>query len=201
MNNSSVAKVDDKNIAKGSVADVARANGTTVAKAFLAADVVVIVDTSGSMGARDSRGGNSRYDIAVEELRKVQERNPGAVAVVSFSDSVEFCPDGNPINLSGGTDVESALKYVKQVDGMVKFVLISDGEPDDEQDALNVAKTFKSKVNTIYVGPEIGNGGRDFLRRLANLTGGQMSDSKFAVDLADKVTPLLHSGNSGVINL
>ena len=50
--------------------------------------------------------------------------------------------------------------------------LISDGEPDDEAAALAAARRFPAAVNVFYCGPE-GGPGQDFLRRLAQATGGQ----------------------------
>lgn len=46
---SNLQRKDSSSIAKGSLADVARAQGQTLAEAFLSCDAVVIVDTSASM--------------------------------------------------------------------------------------------------------------------------------------------------------
>ena len=57
--------IDKRNgIVKGSLADITMASGQSLAETFVGVEVVVIVDTSGSMGTHDSRGGKTRYDVA-----------------------------------------------------------------------------------------------------------------------------------------
>lgn len=161
-------------IIPGSLGTLAKQKGKSIAETFVNADLIVIVDTSGSMASSDSRGGKSRYDVACEELAALQANHPGKIAVLAFSDDVMFCPSGIPTNLGGGTDMAKALQFAKIADvpGM-QFILISDGEPNDEQETLAVAKTYRNKISTIYVGPEKHPTGRDFLQRLAAATGGQ----------------------------
>lgn len=160
-------------LVKGSLGAIAQQNNQSIAETFINADVVIIVDTSGSMAACDSRGGQSRYDVACEELKNLQGSLPGKLALLSFSDDVLFCPSGIPHNYEGGTKLAHALKFAKVADvtGM-RFIVISDGQPDSEEEALKVARTYKAKIDTIYVGPE-GGEGQAFLRRLAKASGGQ----------------------------
>ena len=47
-------------VVKGSLTDIAKQNGTSLAETFLSADVIVLVDTSSSMEAHDAPGGKSR---------------------------------------------------------------------------------------------------------------------------------------------
>ena len=182
MNNSIVA---------GSIGAVAQQSGKSIAESFVNADVVIVVDTSGSMEACDSRGGKSRYDVACEELKSLQASLPGKLALLSFSDGVQFCPNGIPWQYGGGTDLAKALKFAKMADvtGM-RFIVISDGEPSSESEALNVAKTYKNKIDTIYVGPENGDG-QEFLRKLAKASGGQGVTSAQVKELASSVKHLL----------
>ena len=72
----------------------------------------------------------------------------------------------------------------------MRFVIISDGEPDSEAEALDVASEFESRIDCVYIGPEFGNG-RDFLERLAEISGGTYSKSKAPGLLAENVTLLL----------
>lgn len=157
----------------GSLQDISQRAGRPVAETFLSVDALVAVDTSGSMNMADCQDGRRRYDVACEQLIRLQKELPGKVGVISWSSSVQFNPGGVPYYLGCGTDLAGVLKFVKPADGTsIKLILISDGEPDDESEALRLAKQFKSKISTIYVGPESGPG-RDFLRRLAEATGGQ----------------------------
>lgn len=177
----------------GSIADIARQNKQSIATTFLSVDCVCIVDTSGSMSARDSTGGNSRYDQACWELAELQGSLPGKIGVISFSDSTMFCPNGTPFYLGGGTDLKGALKFTKIADvpGAMRFIVISDGEPGDPEGALKVAKTYHNKIDTIFVGPEDRPTGRDFLERLARASGGQTITADKAKALADSVQKLL----------
>lgn len=159
-------------IVKGSLSAIAQQDGKSLAETFIHCDAVVIVDTSGSMDAHDAPGGKTRYQAALDELSALQEQLPGKIAVISFSSSVQFCPGGIPVWLGQTTDVAGALQFARVADvpGM-RFFLISDGEPDDPDAALAVARQYRAKINTIYVGPEIGCG-RKFLEKLASVTGG-----------------------------
>lgn len=84
-------------IVAGSISAIAQQKNKSIAESFLQAEIVVIVDTSGSMENPDSRGGRSRYETACEELAALQGSLPGKVAVMSFSDRVQFCPAGIPV--------------------------------------------------------------------------------------------------------
>lgn len=175
----------------GSIGAVAAKTGAPLALAMMDVEAVVIVDTSGSMSAHDSRGGQSRYDVACQELATLQARMPGKLAIVSFSDMALLCPTGEPSFLGSGTDLAGALRYAKtfDVDG-VRFIVVSDGEPDSEQDALAEAARIRGRIDTIYVGPESG-AGREFLARLARASGGQPVAAERVLELAAAVTLLL----------
>lgn len=177
----------------GSIGAMAERNGKPLAESFMGADIIVVVDTSGSMDTRDSRGGKSRYEVACEELRQLQSMHQGKLAVIAFSDEAVFCPGGQPRFLGAGTNLTDALRFIHVADGTVTFIVISDGHPDSAETALRVAKTFTSRIDTVYVGPE-GGAGADFLRRLAQASGGQYVTAECARELARKVETLLLAG-------
>ncbi len=179
-------------IIQGSLGAVAAQNKTSIAETFINANAIIIVDTSGSMHATDSRGGKSRYDVACAELKHLQGSLPGKLALLSFSDDVQFCPSGVPFDFGGGTDLAKALKFAKVADlssGM-RFIVISDGEPNDESEALKVAKTYRNRIDTIFVGPE-GGSGQSFLNQLAKTSGGQGVTADRVKELADTTQKLL----------
>lgn len=181
----------NQQIVKGSLGAIAQQNNTSIAETFLNADAVIVVDTSGSMGAHDSRGGQSRYDVACQELQNLQGNLPGKLAVISFSSDVLFCPNGVPFNYQGGTDLAKALKFAKVADVKgIRFIVISDGEPDNESEALRVARTYTNRIDTIYVGPE-GGEGQGFLRKLAKASGGQGVTAAQVKELSNTVEKLL----------
>ena len=180
-------------IVKGSLTDIAKQTGASLAETFLSADVIVLVDTSSSMQAMDAPGGKTRYDAACAELANLQATIPGKVAVISFASTgdVIFCPNGQPFNLEGGTGLASALEFAKIADVPdMRFVVISDGQPDSEREALKVAASYQNRIDTIFVGPE-GTPGRTFLAKLASAKNGQAVTADRVAQLSSKVQYLL----------
>lgn len=183
-------------IVPGSLSAIAHSENKSIAEAFCDADAVIIVDTSGSMDAADSREGKTRYTVACEELARLQREMPGKLAVIAFSSAVMFCPGGQPYQFHGGTNLEGALKFAKVADvpGM-RFFVISDGYPDDPESALEQAKRFQAPISTIHVGPESDQAGRAFLTQLANAAHGHPIKAERVMELADKMRPLLQGGH------
>jgi hypothetical protein len=146
------------------------------------------------MDSHDSRGGRSRYAVACEELQTLQSSMPGKITVVGFSDDVQFAPSGVPLFQGAGTDLAKALRFVKPADGTVRIIVISDGMPDDPARCLEIAKTFTSRIDCIYTGPELVNTGARFLEELARASGGKYAVAKQAQQLAEKVALMLKPG-------
>ena len=185
-----------KSIITGSISSIAKQSGKSIAESFVGADVIVLVDTSGSMSARDSKNNQSRYDVACAELASLQQNLPGKVAVISFSSDVMFCPNGTPFNFGCSTDMVKALQFCKVADNIpnMRFILISDGEPDDKPGTLSIARTYKNKIDVIYVGSELHPTGRDFLQELARATGGKSVTVDRAKELQAGIVQLLKAG-------
>lgn len=184
-------------VVRGSLADIMQTEGKSLAESFLSCDAILIVDTSGSMGAKDAPGGLSRHEAAQKELERLQASLPGKLAVVSFSNEVQFCPTGIPVRFNGGTDMAKALRFIKPADNCgIRFFMITDGQPDSEREVLEVAKMFQSRIDCVYIGPEDGGywDGRKFLEKLAELTGGQHVKSEQIGMLANSVERLLLTG-------
>jgi uncharacterized protein with von Willebrand factor type A (vWA) domain len=176
----------------GSLAAVANRDGRSLAESFLNCEVAVLIDQSGSMSVQDAPGGKSRFDAADAELIGLQKQHYGKVAVISFSNRVQFCPGGLPNREGGGTDMAAALDFGRTFDGVSKVVLISDGLPDSGEAALRAAHRYRHPIHTIYIGPEDDrDGGRLFLAQLAAATGGQALKSDAPGLLAEGVTQLL----------
>lgn len=180
-------------LVQGSLRQIAQTTGRSLAESFLSCDAIVIVDVSGSMSAEDSRDGLSRYDVANQELKHLQESLPGKIALIAFSSEVQFCPSGVAAFQGGGTDLSAALKFCKVADlPGIKFVLVSDGVPNDPEDALRIAKTYTNHIDTIFVGPEDDHeGGKAFLAKLAKISGGQAITQDCARELNAGIQQLL----------
>lgn len=179
-------------IIKGSIGAIAKQNNKSLAETFLSCDVIIIVDTSGSMDTNDSRNNKTRYETACDELAALQNSLPGKIAVLSFSNETSFCPSGQPFKYGGGTNLAGALKFAKVADfpGM-RFIVISDGQPDSESEALNVARTYKNKIDVIFVGNENFPTGRIFLEKLASMSGGKIITTDRAIELSSGIMRLL----------
>jgi len=182
-------------IAHGSLFDVSNKSGQSIAEIFardLAA--IVMIDISYSMTANDCPNGEARADVACRELRKLQARIPGKIAVVEWAHKYAICLNGIPSPSTGETtDMAGVLRFIHRADDCgIQLILISDGHPQDEFDTLNVARTFKSKIDTLFIGPE-SDPGADFMRRLSALTGGkaQTQSPQGMVNLADQIDRLL----------
>jgi hypothetical protein len=64
--------------------------------------------------------------------------------------------------------------YPKVIAAKMKFVIITDGEPDDENKCLQLARKHKYPIYCIYTGPISDTyRGREFLERLAKESGGE----------------------------
>lgn len=180
-----------KNFVPGSLASQAATTGQSLAQTFINADVIILVDTSGSMAGTDMTD-KSRYDRACDELAKLQASLPGKIAVLSFGDFTLFCPSGIPTKPVGMTDLTGALQFAKVADvADMQFIVISDGEPNDEDSALRVASTYQNKIDTIFIGRE-GDSGQRFLARLAKASGGKAIKDFSAKQLESSVRGLLN---------
>ncbi|MEA4811177.1 MAG: vWA domain-containing protein [Anaerolineaceae bacterium] len=187
--------MNERQIVPGSISAVAKSTGKSIAELFTNAEVVTIVDVSGSMSDRDSTGGKSRYEVACDELASIQANMPGKVAVIAFSEKTQFCPSGVPFYEGSSTNLAGALKYAKIADVPgIKVIVISDGEPDDKRQALSIARTYKNHISVIYVGPESRPSGREFLQQLAAATGGQAVTADCAKNLFSSIQTLLLKG-------
>lgn len=181
----------------GSILNVA--GDRSIAEVLATVSTIILFDRSSSMDTTDapplenSKLPSSRYDYAIRKLAAVQNQTPGKIAIVSFSDRPMFHPDGIPGKPSGTTDMADGLRFIQIADGCgIQFILISDGEPDDDVATLAIARQFETPIDTIYVGP-VGGEGEDFLRRLSALTGGRSVTNAFGTLL--DVTILQLMGN------
>ena len=194
---------DNKEIAEGSLSAIAKAEGKSLAESFANADVAIMLDVSGSMGKCDApteMGMVSRHDSAEIQVRRLQEKYQGKVALFCFSDTVLFVPDGIPVRLNGLTEMNRALRFLKRADGMgIKLILLSDGAPTDGEEAvLKTAREFTSRIDCIYIGPDGADhyydGGKEFLARVAETSGGRFVVTEEVADFYEDAEIFLLTG-------
>jgi len=167
--------MEKNNIVRGSLMAVSQQNNSSLAESFLGADVIVVLDCSGSMDTADSTGGKTRRQVSRDQLIGIQETYPGRIALFCFANYCIFAPGGIPLPCGGSTDMAAALRYIQPADDCgSKIILVSDGMPNDASETLRIAREFKNRIDTLFCGPESDvEGGRAFLEKLARATGGQ----------------------------
>jgi len=159
-------------IVPGSVADMAARNQGQI----IPPSVCVLFDISYSMRAEDAvmadGARTSRFLAGAEQLTLLQAQYPGQIILIDFGDLAQVRPGGHPDEPNGmNTFLAPALQLAKELDtGVMRFVIISDGCPQDENPSLEVGQTFLAGIDTIAVGEA--NNGAVFLRKLAEATGG-----------------------------
>lgn len=162
--------------ARGSLQQWSVATGQPLARTMLRVNACIIVDCSGSMTAQDAPGGRTRYDFACQELATLQADLPGKIALFGFHDECVFCANGQLPKPILGTNLTGALNYCKRFDlpGM-KIILISDGEPNDAYTALQAARGYRNRIDTIFVGARLmpPSDGERFLTQIAMLRNGE----------------------------
>jgi hypothetical protein len=178
----------------GSIGQVAESGDKSIAAAMVSCEVVVVLDVSGSMTERDAgeNGWEMRQDVAERQLAEIQATHPGQVALVCFSHEVEFLPGGIPRWQHMSTDMAAALRFARMADGVCRVVVVSDGEPDSQEAALNEAREYKHPIDVIFIGPKGGHGER-FLLDLARETGGKRFTADRPGELAAGVIALLEA--------
>lgn len=134
---------------------------------------VVVADVSASMN--EWSGGVRRIDVLRRSLAQVWADAPRGVPLllVAFSSTplVIAGPDDLP-EPSGGTALHSALEAAGRYTP-ARTVVISDGEPDSEDAALDAADKITGAIDVIYVGDDKNRRAVAFLRKLARKGCGQ----------------------------
>jgi hypothetical protein len=129
---------------------------------------LLIADVSGSMTS-SAWDGKRKIDVLRSAVAEIMADMPATrlIAFASIVRKVDALPEP-----CGGTALHLALAYAAQYRPSVTLV-ISDGQPDDEVEALTQAELLTGRIDTLYVGPDGAAQAVDFMRRLALLGCGQ----------------------------
>ncbi len=126
----------------------------------------LLLDISGSM---DEWIGPNQTKMS--ELRKLAAQFTD-IRTFIFSSTCEELPKGTRIpDTNGGTAMGLAFTTVK-LSRIDHVIMITDGEPDNEQQALKASDGLR--IDCFYVGPDPAPA---FLKRLCNHTSGQYGDA------------------------
>ena len=146
----------------------------------------LMLDCSGSMSASVDSTGKSRLDClkeATESLINSIDFTTTALACYTFDtvpeadysltfDSTKVRLACFALRLSGSTPMSEAMLRMISEGGLTRGILMSDGVPDSESDAIKQAHRFKEKgipIDTVHISTSYGE---QVLRTIAEITGG-----------------------------
>lgn len=121
---------------------------------------VILADVSQSMA--EPAGQRRKVDILAEALRGV----PSGSEIVAFNGSVMPLKSPALPEPSGSTALHLALEHCLAI-GATRLLVISDGHPDQPDQALKIADKLDARIDVIYCGPESDAAGMAYMRRLA----------------------------------
>jgi hypothetical protein len=125
----------------------------------------LLLDTSGSMSI-DCKGKDRRIDV----LRKAVVALEWQSYRIFTFDSI--CTEiANPSALwetGGSTALDLGLKEVAKLNPS-QTIVISDGEPNSELDAITAAELLSGTISTVYIGDDTDKNAIAFMRKLATL--------------------------------
>lgn len=159
--------------------------------------VVLLLDSSGSMGLPMPGDVKSRQQCAVEATLAILgvsdpkttaygfitfESDPHLIAPIT-SDYLRLYNAAYQPMTSGGTNMSAAISMALNQPSVQRIILLSDGEPDSAERALTVARTAKDlgvKIDTVGIG-ECNVG---LMQEIARITGGKFQKCDTPAQLA-----------------
>lgn len=129
---------------------------------------LLFLDISASMA--EVVGQSRKIDL----LRQALDRTlaPGEIAI-AFHSIINVLPTLQLIpEPQGGTAMHLAIEHGCTLRPKHSLV-VSDGLPDDEKQALSAAKRMTGTISTLYIGPDSNQKAIEFMRKLARLGCGQ----------------------------
>jgi hypothetical protein len=125
----------------------------------------LVLDVSASMASEYEPGVSK-----IQALRKLVAELPAA-PTYAFATGVRKVTSARIPEPDASTDLAGAFDHIKR-DGHHSAVLITDGQPDSEEAALDSARGLQLEI--FYVGPPPKP---EFLDQLAAITGGRAEDA------------------------
>jgi len=153
-------------------------------------ETVILVDVSISMDG-PAWGAQRKIDVLRDAVDVIRQRQPcKLIAFSAAARDVERVPEPE-----ANTDLVAGLKAAQAHDPGITLV-ISDGLPDNEHAALDVARTFRGAIDVLYIGPEGESKAIAFMRRLAatadgNVTINDISNAVGVQRLTHMITAML----------
>jgi hypothetical protein len=131
---------------------------------------VILIDTSGSM-SQTCRGGETKMEILKKAIANIDWQN---YQLICFNSAVEQISHVDRIPYpSGGTALHIAIKYIQKLYPS-QTLIICDGEPDDENQAIEEAKQLSGIISTLYIGDDGNKGEIEFMKKMATMGCGKI---------------------------
>ena len=125
----------------------------------------LLLDTSGSM-SMECKGKDRRIDVLRRAVEALDWQSYRLFTFDSFC--VEIHDPSALLTTGGGTALDLGLKEIAKLNPS-QTVVISDGEPSDEEDALTAAKQLSGTISTVFIGDDTDKDAIAFMRKLATL--------------------------------
>jgi hypothetical protein len=187
-------------------------------KTEMGGDSTLLLDCSSSMAAHVNvelkgkiNAERRRIDMLRRVVKSIRLAKPAVRAMafgpLHFTATVEYSsvrmlePGEDIPEPSGGTPLAEAIEAATAAGGK-RLVVISDGEPNDQNRALEAARKHGHRIDCIFIGPDNAHDpGEDFLKRLADASGGSYGKDAMTggtLALENKIIGLLGDGGSTV---
>jgi hypothetical protein len=170
--NNSLQRLSD-HLAKSS-GDSLSLRQRTTSLALRAESNILLLDISGSMDTR-IEGSKRRIDCLWDIVQQMRASTiPFRTAVFSYgcewNDAVIQPQTQSSTNLAG------ALDFIAQARPQ-QVTIVTDGEPDSIEEALEAAKRLECKINVLFVGDPYNKAAIEFCRALAQACNGSYAES------------------------
>jgi hypothetical protein len=151
--------------------------------------IVVLADVAGSMEEIDggSRERKTRFQLLKEALAQL----PSSVKIIAFDDRVyEVASAGSVVLKGGGTSLHLAIEAAAR-HSPVRTVIISDGEPENENLAKLAVDKITGIVDVVYCGSPTNENAKRFLESLARAGGGGFHKTGDQIDVAKQLPAVI----------
>ena len=142
-------------------------------------DNILLLDISGSMGEEINRE-ETKIDALWSIVQRLRSQGLAFKTAV-FSGYPEWSDAIVKPIPSGGTALAEALEFVASVHPR-QITIVTDGQPNDPQSALEEAAKLQCKINVLFIGSSNEHFAQEFCRQLAEANNGTYSATELATE-------------------
>lgn len=152
---------------------------------------ILLLDFSGSMG--QWCGADRKIEILKKAIAPIQSQ----YKILAFNSTTEWIGSSYP-EPQGGTALHLAIAVAASIRPR-QTLIVSDGQPDDQRQALAEAKKLSGTISTLYIGSDSDKEAIAFMAKLARLGCGDAYVQDLAkghLALGQKIQNLLQAGKA-----